>query len=514
MDTLFIHPFLPQKKLFKAYDIRGDVMLFTDDFVWALAKTFAHGFVAAQSHTTAAAIVIGYDARKQSQEIAQFFAFACAQVGLRVHWLGLSTTPMMAYTAQQLTGNGLIVTASHSQKDINGIKWLINHESPSSEDIEHVFAQLAHCTPQLPDTEWLSQIKQLPTNDVTTDEVNDYLAAIHTALAHVNAPHNLCVVSAFAPKRIVIDCMNGATSLFAEALFSQLGAACIMLNNTPDGNFPKGNPDPTEANRLCELAYHVLACSADIGLAFDGDGDRLMVIDAKGHLVSPDHLLYLLSRICLEERPPSYPATSKVIFDVKCSHHVASLLAQQGAVPTMAKTGSSLMRKSLQNKSDHAIFAGELSGHFIFNDGYFVLHDDAMYAAARLINWLYRQPRSLVDILNELPPCVSTADMYLPVKDADAGQKIITRIIAMSKKPFTRLKSSLDIKNIYTIDGLRLDFASGFGILRKSNTGNFLTVRFCANTIADLRYIQTIFVNLCRRVDDHLAEQVAQIQPI
>ncbi len=194
-----------------------------------------------------------------------------------------------------------------------------------------------------------------------------YIQAIQQAFTHINQAKLTQTTYFHAPQQIVIDCMHGATSDFAEALFSQLGYCCIMLNASPDGNFPQGNPDPTQSNRLTQLAYTVKATGSDIGLAFDGDGDRVMVIDAQGQMISPDNLLYLLARIAIEELPSTHTSTDKkVIFDVKCSHHVPNLIASHGAAPIMTKTGSSLMRKSLQNKSDNAIFAGELSGHFIF----------------------------------------------------------------------------------------------------------------------------------------------------
>ena len=520
MDTLFIHPFYPQQPLFKAYDIRGELILFTDDFVWALARAFADLFLHAHhANSTQLAIipptvVIGYDARHQSQAIAKFMAYACQQAGLSVQWLGLTTTPMLAFMAQQFTGNGLIVTASHSQKRINGIKWLVNHESPSNDDIGQLYQSLIAYKPIVPDATLLGAINhtayQPPDNFFAT-----YIQAIQSAISQINHIRPSQSLETHAPKQIVIDCMHGATSHFAERLFTQLGLCCIMLNDVPDSDFPKGNPDPTEPNRLIELAQTVITTQSDMGLAFDGDGDRVMVIDAQGRLVSPDNLLYLLSRIAIEELPiSSQGLDKKVIFDVKCSHLVPNLVASHGGIPVMTKTGSSLMRKSLQNKSDNAIFAGELSGHFIFNDSYFVLHDDAMYAATRLLNWLRSQPVSLTAILESLPACISTADMYLPITDTHYGQAIITRITALGKKPFKRLKSSFAVKNVHTIDGLRLDFEDGFGILRKSNTGSFLTVRFSANDVNRLQHIQAIFVDLCRAIDDNLAEQVAKIPPV
>lgn len=525
LNSMLLHPFLPQQKLFKAYDIRGDVRLFTDDFLWALANSFAKQFVQASAQN----VVIGYDVRTHSRDMASFLAHACEQHGLTVIWLGQVTTPMMAYMAHIQGGNGLMVTASHCDKTINGIKWLIGGESPSSQDIQDLYFCLADEPAVIPSVPLYQQLQQaLSARPHTDDAFVSYQAAMQQALAALPKAHSdpsenqdkqavsTRPITHCAPKRLVIDCMHGATSIFAQALFSGLGYDCVMLSDTPDGTFPAGNPDPTENGRLSALCKRVVATQADLGLAFDGDGDRLMIVTAAGDVVSPDHLLYLLANIALAELPVSHRTAlqPEVIFDVKCSHYLPRLISAQGAVPVMEKTGSSLMRKSLQNKSRHSVFAGELSGHFLFNDGYFVLHDDAMYAAARLLNWLAYQPQSLSQLVAALPMGVSTADMYLPMATSEAGQYLVNKLTQRTKKLFSWLKSAVHAKQINTIDGLRLDFAHGFGIVRKSNTGNFLTVRFCGDSLADLTHVQTVFVDLCRDVDAHLAAQVASIQPV
>lgn len=557
-----MHPFLPQQKLFKAYDIRGDVRYFTDDFLLSLGQSFAQLFLATVSPPS---VVVGYDVRHQSESIAKTMAYQLIQNGIKVIWLGQVTTPMMAFMANEHTGNGLIVTASHSERHINGIKWLVNHESPSSQDIANLFDSLAATPVYLPSATLLNAIASYPFT--ITPSLQAYQAAIFSALAHINQTRPVFQNN----NKLVIDCLNGATSRFAKTIFTSLGYDCLVLNDTPDGNFPKGNPDPTEAGRLTELCQSVVHHQADIGLAFDGDGDRLMVVDSTGELVAPDHLLYLLANVAIAEKPvdadSAAPLLPAVIFDVKCSHHLPILIQNHGGLPLMEKTGSSLMRKSLQNKTQNAIFAGELSGHFLFNDGYFVLHDDAIYAAIRLLNWLHYQPQSLTEIIADLPSSISTADMYLPIDTPEMGQTFVSALIARAKNTFMPAANSLDEfanpilaestyqtpfteflpkqkaiskkakakklpffaksfssktsftnqsmspQTITTIDGLRVDFPHGFGILRKSNTGNFLTVRFAGNSLADLQKIQQIFVELCQSIDDKLAKQVAMIKP-
>lgn len=507
------HPFLPQKRLFKAYDIRGELRWFTDDFLLSLGIAFAKKFQQATD-----TVVIGHDVRQDSDMIAKFLAYACHQAGLTVYWLGQITTPMMAFMANTLTGNGLMVTASHSEKHINGIKWLVNHESPHSDDILALFETLRE-PPDLT-KELLHDIDNIVNKINTIDSIfNDYQQAIAQAIGHISQKIYPTKTNNFHIKKIIIDSMNGATARYAYDFYTKFGFDCQVLNDIPDPTFPKGNPDPCEQGRLDELSCAVVSQQADIGLAFDGDGDRLMVVDSMGNLLKPDDLLYILAGIAIDEYPnTNAEKPSEVIFDVKCSHHLPLLIEQRGALPIMEKTGSSLMRKSLQNKSRFSIFAGELSGHFLFNDGYFILHDDAMYAGLRLLHWLNFQEKPLSHILENLPKNISTPDMYIPIDSSESGQLFIKRLLNLTKKPFWAIKQRFMINHVQTIDGLRLDFQYGFGILRKSNTGNFLTVRFSADNLENLQKVQTIFVDLCHFIDENpdkpIAKQVATIRPI
>ena len=199
-----------------------------------------------------------------------------------------------------------------------------------------------------------------------------------------------------------------------------------MLNANIDGDFPKGNPDPMEYNRLHELSAAVLHHKADLGLSFDGDGDRLMVVDSSGQPLVADHLLYLLSRVAIEDHFESAACNDSdagspiVIFDVKCSHHLPTLIQQAGAQAQMSKTGSSILRRAYTHERRHRVsylICRRAFRHFIFNDGYFLLHDDAMYAGLRLLNWLNHQPSTLAEIIDTLPEMVSTPDVYLPLAD-------------------------------------------------------------------------------------------------
>ena len=638
-------PFAAQKSLFRAYDIRGEHQYFTVDFIHALGIAFAQLYTSqsydgqgentyhhntvpnstvlnnakSTHHIRDNTVVIGYDVRCGSDTIAQTLATILRQHGLTVIDLGLITTPMMAFWAQRYAGHGIMVTASHSAKDTLGIKWLIANTSPSSLAIQQLYQQLYLCHNPSDDafepnnrTQDKINNKVLSTGQITTTYIDAMVSVfnrIHTYNCHNNKNASLLLcettrkpLSGAASKlalTIVIDCLNGATSNIAQPLFERFCQHVIMLNDTPNGDFPTGNPDPTEPNRLAELQQAVIVNEADMGLAFDGDGDRLMIVDNRGKVVTPDHLLYLLAQVALTERPsPSDDSSApQVLYDIKCSHHLPKLLTALGASPVMTRTGSSLLRQQLQTDHSHAIFAGELSGHFIFNDGYFIVYDDAMYAGLRLLHWLTHTaadlsmasiiktagtnnaietapmttdswgerrpilpPYQLTDITCTLPRLVSTADHYLPLgKSTDTHCTIVehltafchhlqvlvndidnnpssliaghTKGSAISNTTLCKQPSCTCVINdphittaqaqkllpvgtqLSCIDGIRLDFLHGFGVLRQSNTSHSLTVRFAGDSIGNLKEIQARFVALCRLFDADLAEQIAAINP-
>ena len=572
--------FAAQHSLFRAYDIRGSRQHFTDDFIHALGNAFAYLYQAqpsiykenigensSQSTNEKTIVVVGHDVRDGSGSMAQIFADILSQHGLQVIQLGLVTTPMMIFWAEQYQGHGIIVTASHSAKDILGVKWLVNHISPSSADIQTLYQQLASYNSQNSSVKTNDQPvrykqQQLPANQVTSA----YSDAITQVFKQIYQPLNQTVEDNHPPSSkldlvVVIDCMHGATSNIAKPLFTHFCQSVIMLNDTPDGDFPAGNPDPTEPQRLKQLQQSVLLHQADIGIAFDGDGDRLMVVDNRGKVVTPDHLLYLLAKIAVIESPQTLKTSRpypQVLFDIKCCHHLPKLISEIGATPVLSKTGSSLMRQQMQQSDGQITFAGELSGHFIFNDSRFILYDDAMYAALRLLHWLGKsqgtqstRTKSLADIIKGLPVIVSTADHYLPLPKTIANDCSIVQQLARfcqylqqlvhatsaasihqlnpqavvacapslctcsQQSQSTTLEQAQTLLPVSTklscIDGVRLDFARGFGVLRQSNTSQNLTVRFAGDSIDDLIDVQTRFAALCRPFNKTLAMQILAI---
>lgn len=559
------HPYASQQALFKAYDIRGDRQLFTIEFVQALSQVFAKQLKACG----ASKVVLGYDVRHGSETIAKLFSQTFTDFGLQVIWLGLVTTPMMAFWANEFEGHGVIATASHSERHINGIKWLLAGESPNSKEIQGLYEQLTKVATNAASATSGSSIAtdnnnldnltthQLPSSCTSLSSYligETYFDSIASALCHIQKSRCQSDIQSLKSKAltVVVDCLNGATSPFAQKFFSQFSDLCahvIILNDIPDGDFPKGNPDPTESGRLKELQQGVIDHRADVGFGFDGDGDRLMVVDNQGNIIAADHLLYLLAKVAIfDSKAPqnqhsviadtALPAPT-VIFDVKCSHHLPTLIEKIGGQPQMSQTGSSIMRKALQSGGSNAIFAGELSGHFLFNDGYFVLHDDAMYAALRLLNWLTIQRESLASIVARLPHMVNTPDVYLPLKRFEyvstQERSLLQKLAGLCQQLQSCCPSKLNqalasqghaatlthadrlgLPNntrLTCIDGIRLDFANGFGVIRPSNTSHSITVRFAGNTLADLKAIQQRFVQLCNFIDADLASQIAKIRP-
>lgn len=576
--------FAAQHSLFRAYDIRGSRQHFTDDFIHALGNAFAYLYQAqpsiyrenigensSRSTNEKTIVVVGHDVRDGSGSMAQIFADILSQHGLQVIQLGLVTTPMMIFWAEQYQGHGIIVTASHSAKDILGVKWLVNHISPSSADIQTLYQQLASYNSQNSSVKTNDQPvrykqQQLPANQVTSAYSDAITQVFKQIYQHDNQTNSHNAEDSQLPSSkldlvVVIDCMHGATSNIAKPLFDHFCQNIIMMNDTPDGNFPTGNPDPTEPQRLKQLQQSVLQHQADIGIAFDGDGDRLMVVDNQGKVVTPDHLLYLLAKIAVIESPQTLKSSlssAQVLFDIKCCHHLPKLITELGATPVISKTGSSLMRQQIQQSGGQIIFAGELSGHFIFNDSRFILYDDAMYAALRLLHWLAKPQRteptrtkSLANIVKGLPVIVSTADHYLPLPKTIANDCSIVQQLARfcqylqqlvhatsaafitqpdpqaiiscapslctcsQQSQSTTLEQAQALLPVGTklscIDGVRLDFARGFGVLRQSNTSQNLTVRFAGDSIDDLIDIQTRFAALCRPFNKTLAMQILAI---
>lgn len=485
-----MNDFNKQRCLFKAYDIRGEAVLFDDDFVTALALSFCRHYKAC--HVTS--LAIGYDARLQSRPIAErFFDVFCTH-GIRVDFIGLTTTPMLAYAACAHQKNGIMITASHSPKTVLGIKWLTYGKSPSKDDIQAIFYELPPLTAAKD-----SLTKPSLSIDINHSHLKRYTTAI-TDIFHQLSPQQKI-------NTLVVDCLDGATGVVAASIFADVVDNLIMLNNTPNGNYPKGNPDPAEPQRLAELCQAVLNHQADLGIAFDGDGDRLVVVDNRGRPVDFDWLIFLLTQAAKKD----HTQNSKILYDIKCNHALTNLLSQNNIEGVLTQTGSSHLRRQLQETHADAIFAGELSGHFIFNDGKFIAHDDGIYAATRLIAWLISQKKPLSIIVDELPSVIATPDLYLSLSAVCDGVDLNNLTPMDFVNHLKHHLSNITLPShilANTMDGVRLDFCqhkriTGFGLIRASNTSDTLTVRFGADDSAVIEEILHAFVEIFSATTPH-----------
>lgn len=455
--------------LFRAYDIRGAIDDLNSELVGKIGRALATQLRQQDQYQ----VVVGYDARTSSSGYARLIREACVASGLTVIDIGRVSTPLCYFAAARHDGNAIMVTASHNPAHENGMKWLIAHQSPSPEAIQ--------------------QIKQRVINQDFVDGLgvmdsqsylDDYLSLLQDDV----------ILS--QPVRISIDPMHGSAGEIALAAFSAAGCEVSSLNIEPNGMFTNGAPDPSKPENLQELSNDIVISGSQIGFAFDGDGDRLVVMDQQGQIISPDYLISLFAKICLDSNPGS-----DILFDVKCSRMVSSIVSTEGGRPVMIRTGNTFLRQALRDPDYQAVFAGEFSGHYFFNDGRGHGQDDGIYAALRLLEWLDNRGQTLEEVLAELPVRVSTADLYLPLDDSTASEIL---------EAFATNAATIDNAKISTIDGIRLDFNYGFGIIRGSNTGNHLTARFDADTAENLRLIRNTFARLLGEHNPRLAELILE----
>lgn len=455
--------------IFRAYDIRGTI----DDLSNEVVTKIGRALGAHYRYKNQYQVVVGYDARTSSSGYARLIRQAFVDSGLTVIDIGRVTTPICYFAAAQHDGNAVMITASHNPANENGLKWLVQHQSPTPDNIDGI----KQCVLDEHYIEGLGTIRSVSYNE-------DYLNLLHDDVI-LSQPFN-----------ISIDAMHGSAGEFAMAAFQAAGCEVSSLHTEANGMFPNGAPDPSKAEHLQELSNDIVISGSQLGFAFDGDGDRVVVLDSQGNVVSPDHLITLFAKICLDSNPGS-----DIIFDVKCSRMVTTMVSQDGGRPVMVRTGNTFLRQTLNDPEHQAVFAGEFSGHYFFKDHRGHGQDDGLYAALRLLEWLDNSGQTLEEAIASLPQRVSTPDLYLPLDNTDA-----TDLMAAFEAEAAQLSDA----KISTIDGIRLDFDAGFGIIRPSNTGHFITARFDADTAENLRLIRATFARLLRSKDERLAQLILE----
>ncbi|OTG81191.1 phosphomannomutase/phosphoglucomutase [Acinetobacter sp. ANC 4648] len=464
-------------QIFRAYDIRGKVELLNPAIVYAIATALVSQF----QKMGQTQIVIGYDARLSSPTFAKIIEQVFLQHQFKVVALGCCATPQMYFAARQTQGNGIMVTASHNSKTDNGIKWVIQSEPPSPEmiqDIGDLASQLV-----------LNQTPLFETVSVEHNIKPEFFLSYQSALIQ-----DIQLKRQF---KVVVDGLNGSAGYCAQQVLKKLGCDVIALRCNADGHFPDHAPDPSQAKHLERLRQNVLHYQADFGIALDGDGDRVVLLDEHAHIISADRLLALCAQMCLEDHPKH-----EIVFDVKCSSIVRQVVEQLGGHAKMLRTGSSFLRRYLSQSKGFAVFGGEYAGHYVFNDGRGLGYDDGLYAALRVMEYLSQFPHmTLSEILAVYPERFYTEDTYISTQGTDPQS--VLRDIEISSHNLDAVLSN--------IDGVRLDFEYGFGIIRASNTGEFFTLRFDADSPAHLDQIRQTFASMLSASYPMIAQDILNV---
>lgn len=467
------HPF--PMHIFRAYDIRGKVSLLGAGIIDAIAHGLAQQYQAAGQTRVA----IGYDARISSPAFADIIARIFKDYSLEATIIGCCSSPMLYFTARQFDGNGIMVTASHNPKEDNGIKWIIDGEPPCPEMIQQV-AQLAksHCDSQL------LGLAELP-HQIIPEFCLQYQQGI---LEDIQLKRSF---------KVILDGLHGSAGRCADLVLRKMGCEVTALRCEANGHFPDHAPDPSQDKHLETLRQTVMQQQADLGIALDGDGDRLVLVDEHGQIITADQLLCLFAEICLTDSTPR-----QFVYDVKCSTLVRDTVQRLGGEPVMIRTGSSFLRTYLNQSQQQAIFGGEYAGHYVFNDGRGWGYDDGLYAALRVMEYLDQTGQTLAQALAAYPKRHGTEDLYISTRQVRPVELL----------NFVEQQSARINAQISKIDGIRLDFEDGFGIIRASNTGEYFTVRFDANNAQGLNEIRHLFVAMLRDRYPEIAQDILDAQ--
>ncbi|OGT26928.1 MAG: phosphoglucomutase [Gammaproteobacteria bacterium RIFCSPLOWO2_02_FULL_42_14] len=448
--TYAIPDVLP-KLVFRAYDIRGETGgdHITENLAYAIGLAVGTEALLQQQTT----IVVACDARLTGQSLKKALKTGILETGCNVIDIGIGSTPLMYFATFYLpTQTGVMVTASHNPAHHNGFKVVLNGKTLSESGIQHIVHRIER--------------RDFTSGHGAVTEQNIIPAYIDAIVSRLTLKKQMTVV---------IDAGNGAASEIAPIVFRKLGCTVIELFCQYDGRFPNHHPDPTIPENLKDIIATVKKEKADIGLAFDGDADRLGVVTNQGEIIWPDRQLMIFAKDFLSRH-----SSGKVVFDVKCSRVLPELIRRYGGTPIMWRTGHSILKAKMI--SENALLAGEMSGHIFCKENWFGF-DDGIYAGARLLSILSREAGSVSDVFDALPKTVNTPELKLPMSE---DQKTAFMQALSTQGEF------LDA-HIITLDGLRVEWEFGWGLIRPSNTSPYLILRFEADTKNNLEKIETIF---------------------
>ncbi len=441
---------LPAPEIFKAYDIRGIVDTTLTD---AAVRAIGHALGSEAAARGQREIAIGRDGRLSGPALASALANGIRAAGVDVVDIGCVPTPLTYFAAFELgTQSCVSVTGSHNPPDYNGLKMVLGGQTLFGEQIQALRRRLA-------DNDLTHGAGQLRQADVKAAYLNRVCNDI--ALAR--------------PMKVVVDCGNGVAGSIAPTLFRRLGCEVIELFCEVDGRFPNHHPDPSRPENLQDVIRVLRETDAELGLAFDGDGDRLGVVTKDGQIIYPDRQLMLFAADVLSRQPGA-----QIVYDVKCTRLLAPWIREHGGEPVMWNTGHALIKAKL--KQSGAALAGEMSGHMFFKERWFGF-DDGLYAGARLLEILSAAPDGNA-ILKALPTATSTPELNLKMNEGEPHALIAS----------LQQSAVFDgAREIIKIDGLRVEYADGFGLMRASNTTPVVVLRFEADNAAALERIQADF---------------------
>ena len=435
------------QNIFREYDIRGIVgEQLTDETVAILGKAIGTFF----NQNGAKRIAIGYDARESSPRFCQFLTKGFNETGCDVVLIGRVPTPVLyhAVFTKDVDG-GVMITGSHNPPDHNGFKICLGKQTLFGSQIQEI-KEIALSA------EFSKGVGTIETIEVLADYETDILSKISLGTRKLKA---------------VVDGGNGMGGVTGVPIYEKLGIELVKLFTEPDSNFPNHHPDPTVTENLQDCIAAVKETNADLGIAFDGDGDRIGVIDENGRIIWGDELMVLLSREILKEKP-----NSTIIAEVKCSQNLFDDIAKHGGKPLMWKAGHSLIKAKM--KETNAALAGEMSGHIFFADRFYGF-DDATYAGARVLEILSKTDLKLSELLSDLPETFSTPELRVDCADEEKFD-----VVAKIAEEFKQTNE------VITIDGARILFENGWGLVRASNTQAILVLRFEADSEKNLNEIR------------------------
>ena len=441
--------------IFKAYDIRGVTPTALNEEV---AEALGLAFGTQAMKLGEKSVAVGRDGRLSGPALSAALIRGLVAAGVDVIDIGLATTPMLYFAAATLCTSGIQVTGSHNPRDYNGFKMVLAGRAIYGEDIQAL-------------------------RKTMEAESHSRADGGRVRLINVQAAYQARIVGDIQlsrPMKIVVDCGNGVAGASAPVIFRALGCEVIELFSEVDGNFPNHHPDPSKPENLRDVMRALRETDAELGLAFDGDGDRLGIVTKEGNNIYPDRQMILFSQDVLSRVPGG-----DIVFDVKCSQRLAPAIEAAGGVAHIYKTGHSLIKARM--KELNSPLGGEMSGHIFFKERWYGF-DDGTYAGARLLEIVSRSPNAS-DVLNALPTSFSTPELNVACAEGEP-HAVVEKLIALAKFDAPAKLS--------TIDGVRVDWPDGFGLIRASNTTPVLVLRFEGQTTEALHRIEAVMLALLK----------------